>query len=100
MRPRIRRLAPDVWMVRERACFTTRSALNEEHPNWSFDCYRFAEAKSDSQLLCHPKRGEGRSTCQRNFMLETSLSKPPVKSFRICLLRPARLNQRVWSKIA
>ena len=24
---------------------------------WSFDCYRFAEAKSDSQLLCQPITG-------------------------------------------
>jgi RNA recognition motif-containing protein len=41
-------------MVRERACSKIRSALHEEHPNWSFDRYRFAEANSDSQLLCHP----------------------------------------------
>src|SRR5438270_4620204 len=33
-------------------------------------------------------------------MWETSLSKPPLRSCRNCLLRPARFNQRAWSKIA
>src|SRR5216684_1536864 len=33
-------------------------------------------------------------------MLETSLSKPPVRSCRNCSLRPARLNQRQSWKTA
>src|SRR5712692_10165894 len=33
-------------------------------------------------------------------MLEISLSKPPARSCRNCLLRPARLNQRVSWKTA
>jgi hypothetical protein len=42
-------------MVRERAGFKNRSALNDEYPNCPFNRHRFAEAKSDSQLLCQPQ---------------------------------------------
>src|SRR5215204_6703917 len=59
----------------------------------------FRRSQSDSQLLFIPTGGKV-YLCQRNYMLETSRSKPPVKSCRNCLLRPERLNQRVSWKTA
>jgi len=44
-------------MVREQACLQLE-ALFAEHPNLVFDCYRFAEAKSDSQRHCQPPKRE------------------------------------------
>ena len=40
MRPRTKRLAPDVWIVREQACFTLRSRSFESIRTWPFDRYR------------------------------------------------------------
>ena len=52
---------------------------------------RFAEANPIRSFFLLPK-GKGISICQRNFMLEISLSKPPARSCRICLLKPAPLQ--------
>jgi hypothetical protein len=56
MRPRTKRLAPDVWIVREQASYEIFEAAPsfESIRTWSFDRYRFAEAQSDSQLLFIP----------------------------------------------
>jgi hypothetical protein len=45
-------------MVRERACFKLEALIIKSIRTWSFDRYRFAEAKSNSPLLCHPPRGK------------------------------------------
>jgi hypothetical protein len=88
-------------MVREQACFTHfEAALNREHPNLILRTLPFAEVKSDSQLLFIPKQRKGISLCRKNFTLETSLSKLPVRISRSCLHRPERLNQHKSSKIA
>jgi RNA recognition motif-containing protein len=42
-------------MVRERAGLQLEALLMSIR-TWSFDCYRFAEAKSDSRFFSHPKR--------------------------------------------
>jgi hypothetical protein len=54
MRPRTKRLAPDVWMVREQAVSHFEAARNSEHPNLILRTLPFAEVKSDSQLLLIP----------------------------------------------
>src|SRR4029434_4532567 len=87
-------------MVREQACYEiSEAALLKSIRTWSFDRYRFAEAHPIRKLLSFPK-GKGKSLCQRNYMLETLLPKPPVRSFRNCLLKPARLNRQASWKTA
>jgi len=59
MRPRTKRSAPDVWIFESRLGIQLQKPLLQEHPNWPFDRYRFAEALTDSQLLLFPKEGKG-----------------------------------------
>src|ERR1051325_957608 len=78
--------------VREQACFTLRSRSFESTRTWSFDRYRFAEAHPIRSFFFIPNKGKGISLCLQNFMLETLLSKPPIRSSSSCLVRPARFN--------
>jgi cold-inducible RNA-binding protein len=56
MRPAHKRLAQDVWMVREQACLKLRSrSLFESIRTWSFDRYRFAEANPIRSFFSFPK---------------------------------------------
>src|ERR1700738_1313864 len=99
MRPAHKSISAGVWIVREQACFKFRSRSFKSIRTWSFDRYRFAEANPIRSFFSTPKRGKV-YLCQRNFTLETSLSKPLARSCRNCSPRPARVNQRRSSKTA
>src|SRR5437660_10017312 len=56
--PGKKRLALDVWIVREQACYKLRSRSFESIRTWSFDRYRFAEARSVRKASFHSLTGE------------------------------------------
>jgi len=59
MRPAHKWLAPDVWIVREQACFKLQKPLfSQEHSNPVLRPLPFRRSHSDSQLLFIPKTGE------------------------------------------
>src|SRR5829696_6225977 len=99
MRPAHKTISAGVLEVREQACFHISKPLCKEHPNLVLRPLPFRRSQSDSQLLFIPKR-KGISLCQQNFMLETSLSKRPVRSCSNCLVKLARFNLLVLWKTA
>jgi cold-inducible RNA-binding protein len=58
MRPAPQISAPDVWMVREQACFKLWKPLFESIRTRSFERQPFRRSPSDSQLLFTPHRGK------------------------------------------
>jgi RNA recognition motif-containing protein len=56
MRPAQKKIAPDVWIVREQACFKFQKPLFLEHPNLVLRPLPFRRSQSDSLLLSFPKR--------------------------------------------
>src|SRR5829696_4303840 len=100
MRPAHKTISAGVLEVREQACFHISKPLFQEHPNLVLRPLPFRRSPSDSQLLFIPKKGKGISQCQQNFMLETSPSKPRVRSWSSCLVKLERFNLPVSSKTA
>src|ERR1051326_9177815 len=91
MRPAHKLISAGVWKFESGLVSHFEAALFREHPNLVLRSLPFRRSPSDSQLLSFPK-GKGISLCQQNFMLETLLSKPPIRSSSSCLVRPARFN--------
>src|ERR1044072_3621761 len=91
MRPAHKSISAGVWKFESRLVSHFEAALFESIRTWSFDCYRFAEAHPIRSFFFHSQKGKGISLCQRNFMLETSLSKLPIRNCSNCLGRPAAL---------
>src|SRR6185369_7053994 len=92
MRPAHKSISAGVWKFESGLVSHFEAALFESIRTWSFDRYRFAEAHPFRSFFFHSQKGKGISLCQRNFMLETSLSKPPPRSSSNCLVKPARFN--------
>src|SRR6185503_19519542 len=92
MRPAHKSISAGVWKFESRLVSHFEAALFESIRTWSFDRYRFAEVHPIRSFFFIPKKGKGISLCQRNFMLETSLSKPPVRNCSNCLVKPVRFN--------
>src|SRR6185369_16643819 len=92
MRPAHKLISAGVWKSESRLVSHFEAALFESIRTWSFDRYRFAEVHPIRSFFFIPKKGKGISLCQRNFMLETSLSKLPVRNCSNCLVKPVRFN--------
>ena len=58
MRPAHKTISAGVWIVREWADFKLRSRSFESIRTWSFDRYRFAEARSVRKASFHSQKGE------------------------------------------
>src|ERR1044072_4898797 len=100
MRPAHKSISAGVWKFESRLVSHSEAALFESIRTWSFERYRFAEAHPIRSFFFHSQKGKGISLCQQNFMLETSLSKPPVRNCSNCLVKPARFNLPVLWKTA
>src|ERR1041385_3815748 len=99
MRPAHKLISAGVWKFESGLVSHFEAALFNEHPNPVLRSLPFRRSPSDSQLLSFPK-GKGISLCQRNFMLETSRFKPPVRIWSSCLGKLERFNLPVLWKTA
>src|SRR5882757_3694321 len=99
MRPAHKSFSAGVLEVREQACFKLRSRSFKSIRNPVLRLLPFTEVLPIRSFFSFPKRGKV-YLCQRNFTLETLLSKLPVRSCRNYLPRPGRLNQQRSSKTA
>src|SRR5215212_2901317 len=99
MRPAQETIAPDVWIVREQACFTLEAAPNRASETDPSNA-TVRRSQSDSQLLFISQKRKGISLCQRNSTLETLRIKLRIRISSNYLVRPARLNQQALLKIA
>src|ERR1051326_7860294 len=100
MRPAHKSISAGVWKFESRLVSHFEAALLRASEPGPSTRYRFAEAHPIRSFFFIPKKGKGISLCQRNFMLETSLSKPPLRSSSTYLVRPARFNLQVLWKTA
>src|ERR1044071_3031183 len=100
MRPAHKSISAGVWKFESGLVSHFEAALFESIRTWSFDCYRFAEAHPIRSFFFHSQKGKGISLCQRNFMLETSLSKPRPRISSTCLVKLERFNLLVSWKTA
>src|SRR5882724_7079823 len=99
MRPAHKSFSAGVLEVREQACFKLRSRSFKSIRNPVLRLLPFTEVLPIRSFFSFPKRGKV-YLCQRNFTLETLLSRLPARSCRNYLPRPARLNQQRSSKTA
>src|SRR6266576_6304925 len=99
MRPAHKAFSAGVLEVREQACYKLRSRSFKSIRNPVLRLLPFTEAIPIRSFFSFPNRGKV-YLCQRNFTLETLLSKLPARSCRNCSLPPARLNQQRSSKTA
>src|SRR5688500_5133396 len=100
MRPAPRLSAPDVWIVREQACFKLWKPLFYEHPNPVLRTATVSPKPIRFAASFYPQKGKGISVCLKNSMLEISLFKPPARICSSCSVRPGQLNRQVWLKTA
>ena len=73
MRPAPQIPAPDVWIVREQACFKLWKPLFTSTRTWSFERQPFRRSQSDSQLLIQSQKG-GRYIRMSNKLYVGNLS--------------------------
>src|ERR1700720_1062698 len=99
MRPAHKLISAGVLEVREQACYKLRSRSFMSIRNPVLRLLPFTEAIPIRSFFSFPNRGKV-YLCQRNFTLETWLSKLPVKSCRNYLPQQARWNQQRSSKTA
>src|ERR1041385_7751402 len=99
MRPAHKSISAGVGSSRA-GLFHTSKPLFKEHPNLVLRPLPYRRSPSDSQLLFSFPKGKGISLCQRNFMLETWLSKPPPRISSSCLVKLERFNLLVSWKTA
>src|SRR6266850_6598135 len=99
MRPAHKTVSAGVLDSSRAGLFQTPKPLFQEHPNPVLRLLPFTEVLPIRSFFSFPKRGKV-YLCQRNFTLETWLSKLPARSCRNYLPQPARLNQQRLSKTA